>query len=94
MRRADEQIARLLRAARAQEPDPDMPFGFDTRVLALARSATRRNGSTRLLQRVAAAAAIVTIAAAAGAWWQISASDSASLNAYTIADNAIDRVLQ
>jgi hypothetical protein len=94
MRRADEQIVKLFRAARALQSEPEMPFGFDTRTVALARAATSRNGSARLLERVAAVAMIVTIAAAAGTWWQISASDSAVSNAYTIADSAIEGALE
>lgn len=94
MRAPDEQIARLFRAARGEEAQPAMPFGFDTRVVALAHNITLRNGSVRLLQRVGAIAVTVTIAAAAGTWWQIAASDMAVPNAYTIADNAIEGVLE
>lgn len=71
-----------------------MPFGFDTRIVALARSATPRNGSIRLLRRVAVIAVIVTFAAAAGAWRQISSAESPVSNAYTIADTAIEGVLE
>jgi hypothetical protein len=94
MRSADGQIERLFRAARSAEAEPEMPFGFDTRVLALARGESPRNGSGRVLRRIATIATIVTVAAAAGAWWQISAGDSESLNAYTIADTAINGVLE
>lgn len=94
MQRPDEQIEKLLRAARLGEPEPAMPFGFDTRVVALARNGSTRNGSARLLQRVAAFAGIVTIAAGAAAWWQISAADSSDGAIYAIADTAIDGVLE
>ena len=95
MQPGDEQIERLFRASRGERSEPEMPFGFDTRVVALARAtSTPRNGSVRLLQRVVAVAMIVTAAAAAGTWWQFAASDSPISNAYSIADNAIDGVLE
>lgn len=95
MQPADEQIQRLFRASRAEPSEPEMPFGFDTRVVALARAATApRNGSVRLLQRVVAVAMLVTVAAAAGTWWQFAATESPLSTAYTIADNAIDGVLE
>lgn len=94
MRPADENVGRLLRAARADDVPAEMPFGFDTRVVALAKTATPRNGSARLLQRVAAIATIVTVAAVAGAWWQISSAVSPVSNAYTIADSAIEGALE
>lgn len=95
MQPADEQIERLFRASRGEQSEPKMPFGFDTRVVALARAATTpRNGSVRLLQRAVALAMLVTVAAAAGTWWQFAASDSPISNAYSIADNAIDGALE
>jgi hypothetical protein len=93
MRPADEQLEKLFRAARTDETDPAMPFGFDTRVVALSKTKTL-NGGVRLLQRVGAIAMIVTLSAVAGAWWQISSSTSPISNAYTIADTAIEGVLQ
>ncbi len=93
MRPADEPLDRLLRAARFEQAEPEMPFGFDTRVVALSFAAAR-TGSVRLLQRVVAIAMIVTVAAAAGAWWQISSAESPLASAYTMADNAIDGVLE
>jgi hypothetical protein len=93
MRLADEHVQRLFRAARADQADPEMPFGFDTRVVAL-RGRSLRNGNVHVLQRIAAIATIVTFAAAVGAWWQISATDSPVSTAYTIADNAIDGALE
>lgn len=94
MQSGDEQIERLFRAARSHDAAPEMPFGFDTRVVALSRSASARNGSVRLLQRAAAIAMIVTVAAAAGTWWQISSAESPVSSAYAIADTAIDNVLE
>src|SRR5437016_10832980 len=87
-------VDRLLRAA-AKEKDEapaDMPFGFDTRVIAL----SRRNGNGAafgaLLRRVALAAAAVIVLATAGAWLEFSRNDdviAASGNEFAIADSAI-----
>jgi hypothetical protein len=60
----DEKIDRLLRsAARAREETAaTMPFGFDTRVVALWRAAAQRtNGVTSLVRRVAVLSAAVII---------------------------------
>jgi hypothetical protein len=60
----NEQIDRLLRsAAQASDEAPAaMPFGFDTRVVALWRGAAQNgNGEMRLLRRVAALSAAVIV---------------------------------
>ena len=100
MAKPDSDLDRLLRAA-AQETEPvlEMPFGFDTRVVALARE-QRRGGETnggrelaRFLRRVALAAVFVTALASSAAYWQLSENEAASepiSNAYAIADNAIE----
>lgn len=90
-----EKIDRLLRSA-AQAPDTTsaaMPFGFDTRVVALWRAgAMKPNGVTLLLRRVAllSAAVIVvsTIAAVQQARENRDVGDSFT-NEYAIADSAI-----
>ncbi|MFN2541886.1 MAG: hypothetical protein ABR514_06940 [Chthoniobacterales bacterium] len=68
----NEDLDRLLRAvARRKEDAPaEMPFGFDTRVIAQwrAHADTASIGLTRLLRRVAYTAAAVIILAAAGAY--------------------------
>jgi len=93
----DEKIDRLLRsAAVAREEEPDgMPFGFDTRVVALwsgSRRAWRSNGIVSLVQRVAllSAAVIVisTIAAVREANQNREIGESLT-NEFTIADSAI-----
>jgi hypothetical protein len=65
----DEKINRLLRsAAQAREETAvTMPFGFDTRVVALWRAAASRTiGVTSLVRRVAAlSAAVIAISAVA-----------------------------
>ncbi|HEX3372358.1 MAG TPA: hypothetical protein VHS08_07550 [Candidatus Acidoferrales bacterium] len=87
-------LDRLLRAAaQAKDESPAaMPFGFDTRVIAL----SRRNGNgpalAGLLRRVGLAAAAVIVLASAGAWLEFNQSDDvllASGNEFAIADSAI-----
>ena len=91
----DHEIDRLLRsAAQAPEEVPvAMPFGFDTRVVALWRaSAQRPNGLTPLLRRIAllSAAVIVvsTIAAVREAGESRKIGESLT-NEFAIADSAI-----
>ena len=102
MAKPDPDLDRLLRAASAAEADSasaDMPFGFDTRVVALARAnrgAREQNGGrelARFLRRVALAAVIVTAFASSAAYWQMNELEEIgepSSNAYAIADNAIE----
>jgi hypothetical protein len=96
----DVDLDRLLRAASKDkdEAPAEMPFGFDTRVIAL----SRRNGNGAvfgaLLRRVALMAAAVIILATGGAWLEFNQSDDvlvASGNEFAIADSAIqDEVAQ
>ena len=96
----DADLQRLLRAAAkaTEEPPAEMPYGFDTRVLAL----SRRNGNGAvfgsLLRRITLAAAAVIIFASAGAYLEFAQSgDSTETfgNDYAIADSAIqDEVAQ
>jgi len=87
----DEKIDRLLRsAAQAREETPTtMPFGFDTRVVALWRAAAQ---STSLVRRVAVLSAAViiisTIAAVREASQNREISESFT-NEFAIADSAI-----
>jgi len=93
-------LDRLLRsAARVKDDTPvEMPFGFDTRVVAL----SRRNGNGRalagLLRRVAFAAAAVIVFATAGAYFEFNRNGDAipgSGNEFAIADSVIqDEVAQ
>jgi hypothetical protein len=68
----NEDVDRLLRAAaRSKEDAPaEMPFGFDTRVVAQwrAQADTASPGLTRFLRRVAYTAAAIIVFAAAGAY--------------------------
>jgi hypothetical protein len=93
-------IDRLLRSA-AQAPDlapAEMPFGFDTRVIALARRNGNGSALAMLLRRVAVAAAVVIIFASAGAYLEFDRNTDAMLatgNEFAIADSAIqDEVAQ
>ncbi len=92
----DQKIDRLLRsAAQASEEVPvSMPFGFDTRVVALWRaSAIKANGLTPLLRRVAllSAAVIVisTVAAVREARQNREQLGDSLSNEFAIADSAI-----
>jgi len=90
----NEPIDRLLRsAAQTDEESPSMPFGFDTRVVALWRSATpMTNGVLQLLRRVAvlsiAVIVISTIAAVREANQGREIRESFA-NEFAIADSAI-----
>ena len=98
MKGVDPKIDRLLRsAAQAHEDAPAapaaMPFGFDTRVVALWRSSMKKpNGLTPLLRRIALLSAVVivvsTIAAAREACQSRKLGESFA-NEYAIADSAI-----
>jgi len=91
----DEQIDRLLRsAAQAEEEVPaEMPFGFDTRMVALWRAGTPKvNGVMQLLRPVAvlsiAVIVISTIAAIREANQSREIRESFT-NEFAIADSAI-----
>ena len=91
----DPRIDRLLRsAAEAREDVPAaMPFGFDTRVVALWRaSAKKPNGVTPLLRRIALLSAAVIIASAIAAVREAGQSrkiGESFTNEFAIADSAI-----
>ena len=97
---AETSLERLLRAAaRMQdEPAPEMPLGFDTRVVAL----SRRNGNGAifgaLLCRATLVAAAVIVLASAGAYFEFNRNNDALIgsgNEFAIADSAIqDEVAQ
>ena len=99
MAKLNAELKRLLeRAARAEEPAPEMPYGFDTLVLAVAREKRhtewREHGQLKsLLRRVALAAVVVTALSSSAAYWQLSENDDLAeplSNTYAIADTAID----
>jgi acid phosphatase family membrane protein YuiD len=90
-----ETIDRLLRsAAEAREEETvSMPFGFDTRVVALWRAAgAKSNGVTSLLRRVALVSAVIIIASTIAAVREVGQSreiGESLTNEYAIADSAI-----
>jgi len=96
MNKGDQKIDRLLRSA-AETPEDlptAMPFGFDTRVVALWRaSSIKANGLTPLLRRVAllSAAVIVisTVAAVREARQSRARVGEPFTNEFAIADSAI-----
>ena len=102
MKDQPEPIDRLLRAA-ATVPDesaPEMPFGFDTRVLAQWRATWTGGdpiGITRLLRRVVLMSLAVIVLGSAGVYRELSQSDAATeaiSNDYAIADSAIGGAFQ
>ena len=101
MDKRESELQRLLRAARGESSAPEMPYGFDTRVVALAR-ATRpeRSGSagelTRMFRRIAAASFIVAVFATVATYWQLEQNHELaepSSNAYAFVDTAINSEL-
>jgi hypothetical protein len=96
----DVDLDRLLsNALRAKDEAPaEMPFGFDTRVIAL----SRRNGNgvafAMFVRRGAAVAAAVIVFATAGAWFEFNQNGDTIEgigNEFAIADSAIqDEVAQ
>ena len=95
-RQAD--LERLLRAARGEDGAVEMPYGFDTRVVALARASQPSRSSdvrfaARMFRRIAVGAMIVAAFATAATYWQMQENDELaepSWNAYAIVDTAIN----
>jgi hypothetical protein len=91
----DVDLDRLLRVAASMNEDaPEMPYAFDTRVVALwhAAGSWEPNGITCLVRRVAVVAAVILIASAAGAYRELIRSDVSSepfTNEFAIADSVI-----
>lgn len=94
MKNRDEILDRLFRAAIAPVPPKEMPFGFDTRVLALVR-ASSPNGSAiiALLAQRAAMIALAVIALASVGVYRASTSNDDLPAEYAMADNAIQSSL-
>jgi hypothetical protein len=91
----DDKIDRLLRsAAQASDDAPaEMPFGFDTRVIARWRaSAAKPNGVTSLVRRVALLSTAVIVISTIAAVRELKESRKQFndlANEYAIADTAI-----
>jgi hypothetical protein len=96
----DVDVDRLLRnAARAKNDAPiEMPFGFDTRVIAFSRKNGNGRALSGLLSRIALIAAALIVFATAGAWFEFNQNGDAVEgigNEFAIADSAIqDEVAQ
>jgi hypothetical protein len=91
----NQEIDRLLRSAAQvrEEEAVSMPFGFDTRVVALWRAAVPRlNGITSLVRRVAVLSASVIVVSTVAAVREASQSreiGESFTNEFAIADSAI-----
>ena len=91
----NEQIDRLLRsAAQADEEAPAaMPFGFDTRVIALWRAGSSKpNGVAQLLRRVAVLSVAIIVISTVAAVREANQSREireSFANEFAIADSAI-----
>jgi hypothetical protein len=91
----NEQIDRLLRsAAQGDEEVPaEMPFGFDTRVVAVWRAGTpKANGVMQLLRRVAVLSIAVIVISTIAAFREANQSREireSFANEFAIADSAI-----
>ena len=97
MNEVDPTIDRLLRSAALSPVDKpaEMPFGFDTRVLALRHGVdnTEQVGLVRLLRRVAVIAAVVLVITGAGIYREASRTQENSepfANEFMIADSEIE----
>ncbi len=98
MKGSDADLDRLLRsAAAAAEPSaPEVPFGFETRVVALWHVGNGRASDAaelaRFLRRVGAVAFAVLALASAGTYQQFNENEARTTpqtNEYAIADSAI-----
>ncbi len=93
-------LNRLLRsAAQAKdEPPVEIPFGFDTRAVALSRQNGNGAAFAILLRRITLVAAAMIVLATAGAYFEFNRNGdaiAASGNEFAIADSAIqDEVTQ
>ena len=91
----NDNVDRLLRsAAKTGDEDPtEMPFGFDTRVVALWRATLPTgNGVMQLLRRVAVLSAAVIVVSTIAAVREVSQSRDirgSITNEFAIADSAI-----
>ncbi len=101
MRESNLPLDRLLRAAATTTCDPpqEMPYGFDTRILARARATQQRDlvAVGRLLRRVVLLSLGVIAFASAGAYHELRQSDdlgNSLTDEYVIADAAISSVFE
>ena len=91
MNNRDEMLNRLFRAAASHDTSPEMPFGFDSRVIALARERGQNSSAIiALLARRAAVLAIAIIVISAAGVYRLSNSTNDFQSEYTMADNTIE----
>lgn len=96
----DVDLDKLLRsAARVKEDEPaEMPFGFDTRVIALSRKNGNGAAFGALLRWIAAGAIAVIVVASGGAYLEFNRNADVIMEGgsdYAIADSVIqDEVAQ
>jgi hypothetical protein len=94
MKKPDRILDHLFRAAAGPTPTSEMPFGFDTRVLALAHESSP-NGSAvvALFAGRAAMIALAIIALATAGLYRTSISSNDLPTEYAMADTAIQNSL-
>ena len=94
MKNRDHILHGLFRGAAGPTPTSEMPFGFDIRVLALARESSP-NGSAviALFAQRAAMIALAIIALATAGLYRTSVSDNDLPTEYAMADKAIQNNL-
>ena len=94
MKKSDHILNRLFRAAASSTPISEMPFGFDSRVLALAHESSP-NGSAIIAQfaQRAAMIALAIIALATAGLYRTSISNNELPTEYAIADTVIQNNL-
>jgi hypothetical protein len=94
VKKSDHILDQLFRAAAGPTPTSEMPFGFDTRILALARESSP-NGSAiiALFARRAAMIALAVIALATAGLYRTSISNNDLPTEYAMADAAIQNNL-
>lgn len=98
MKTPEADLNRLLRSAAtdAEPSAPEVPYGFETRIVALWRASRGQANDaaelTRFLRGIGAAALAVLTLASAGAYQQFSENEARTIpqtNEYAIADSAI-----
>jgi hypothetical protein len=94
VKKSDHILDRLFRAAAGPTPPSEMPFGFDTRVLALVHQSSP-NGSTiiALFAQRAAMIALAIIALATAGLYRTSISNNDLPTEYAMADTVIQNNL-
>jgi hypothetical protein len=87
-------LMRLLRSAGGPPPDAQMPFGFDTRVLARVREGKEDYLIAGLARRAATFALVIIALAAAGVYRSSASASTDYESGYALVDNAIENQLR